>query len=293
MLSLHPTGEYFRASILQDCGNGTVDLQYSLSMLGAEYCKSKKQIMSLRRGNDVAAVWLKVSRIVGTDGLDELKSDICDFAGNLSHGALITWLESRGMGSLDEGPSLETPDGTNHYDSSIIDSANMTMRRTSLAPSGIGNVPSYRHIFLADLDPLHSGVVAAEHFKRRLERYRARKVAEGVEVFGSENPMRQNSTNYDTHEEKEVVNEKLNAAQHREVFKTVATSAFENRNDIEKDAFFSKEDEARLEHLEGLMVSMIQGERGRALALAEAEAKGAALNQKIESAFASKQAAPS
>ena len=60
MLSLHPTGEFFRASILRDREDGTVDLQYVQSILGTEEGKTKKEILSLHRGQEDAAVWLKV-----------------------------------------------------------------------------------------------------------------------------------------------------------------------------------------------------------------------------------------
>ena len=50
MLSLHPTGEFFRASILRDREDGTVDLQYVQSILGTEEGKTKKEILSLAPG---------------------------------------------------------------------------------------------------------------------------------------------------------------------------------------------------------------------------------------------------
>ena len=91
-----------RATVVRDRGNGTVDVQWTLGLLGSESAKSKKEVRSLRRGDEVGALWLRVSRALGRHGAADLlpaKADktlsqtrAVDSAGKMSHGGLMAWL---------------------------------------------------------------------------------------------------------------------------------------------------------------------------------------------------------
>lgn len=66
--------------------------------------------------------------MVRVNGLDELASAASDASGNCSHGGLLAWLESRGLGLLED------------HD---------------------------RHVLLADLDPNHTGKRKTTQTKNR------------------------------------------------------------------------------------------------------------------------------
>ncbi len=57
MLALH-SGEHFRATVTRDRGDGTVDVQFALAMLGSA-TKSKREVLSLQRARELDAVWLQ------------------------------------------------------------------------------------------------------------------------------------------------------------------------------------------------------------------------------------------
>jgi hypothetical protein len=121
VLALHQqTGDHFRATVLKDHGNGFVDVQFSLVLLGKCDMLSKKDVMSLERGSELDRIWYEVSHAVGEEGLIEVVQVASDAAGKISHGGLIAWLQSRGMGELEKKD---------------------------------------KHTLLADLDPLCKGIV--------------------------------------------------------------------------------------------------------------------------------------
>jgi len=271
LLSLHtPTGEYFRATVLKDHGDGTVALQYALlgGQLGSEHRKSKKEVRSLRRGEETEGVWLKVSRVVGVRGLDDLRARGVDSCGNTSHAGLVGWLESRGLGSLD------THD---------------------------------KHLLLADLDPDHKGVVSGNRFRTKLFRYRSKADALGINVLGMDHHQqrqeqeqqhdddggggnddddddddgaRKFNKKVDAHEQASSSSSKVQAGV-TEGSKAGNGSSTANSS-LPPPPSMGGQEEARLQQLESMMFSMAQRELELALALAESQAEGKALDTEIE-----------
>jgi hypothetical protein len=143
-MAMHATGDYFRATVAKDHGNGTCDVQFVLASLGRDPATPKKKIRSLAQEEELRALWLEVSRAVGRKGALELRSK-ADFAGMISHDALVKWLEvSRELEALSE------------HD---------------------------KYVLLADVDPLHAGSVAVTRFLEKLEHFRARAKILGLTIF--------------------------------------------------------------------------------------------------------------
>lgn len=143
VMAMHSTGDYFRATVVHDNIDGTCEVQFVLSTLGRDPALSKKKIRSLAQEEEVRNLWLEVSRAVGRRGAAELRSK-SDFGGNISHDALIAWLESRDMVSISE---------------------------------------HQKYVLLADIDQLHVGSVQAVRFLEKLEHFRARAKILGLTVF--------------------------------------------------------------------------------------------------------------
>ena len=143
VMAQHSTGDYFRATVVKDNGNGTCDVQFVLASLGRDAAKSKKVIRSLAQEEELRALWLEVSRAVGRRGAAELRTK-ADFAGLLSHEALVAWLEAREMDAFSEHDKF---------------------------------------VLLADVDPMHSGAVPVVRFLEKLEHFRARAKILGLTVY--------------------------------------------------------------------------------------------------------------
>jgi hypothetical protein len=143
IMAQHTTGDYFRATLIKDNLDGTCDAQFVLATLGRDSSLSKKKVRSLAQEEELRAIWVEVSRTVGRRGGSELRTK-ADFAGMLSHNALIAWLEEREMDSISE---------------------------------------HNKFVLLADIDPLHSGSIAVGRFLEKLEHFRARAKILGLTVF--------------------------------------------------------------------------------------------------------------
>jgi hypothetical protein len=143
VMAQHSTGDYFRATVVKDNLDGTCDVQFVLATLGRDAAKSKKRIRSLAQEDELRGIWVEVSKAVGRRGGAELRSK-ADFAGMLSHEALVTWLEERDMDTMSE---------------------------------------QVKYSLLADVDPLHAGAVAVGRFLEKLEHFRARSKIMGLTVF--------------------------------------------------------------------------------------------------------------
>lgn len=143
VMAMHSTGDYFRATVTQDNIDGTCEVQFVLSTLGRDPSLTKKKIRSLAQEEEVRTLWLEVSRAVGRRGGTELRSK-SDFGGNISHEALLAWLESRDMVTISE---------------------------------------HQKYVLLADVDHLHIGSVHAVRFLEKLEHFRARAKILGLTVF--------------------------------------------------------------------------------------------------------------
>jgi len=74
VMAQHPSGDYFRATVTKDNGDGAVDVQFVLASLGRDSAKSKKKVRSLAQEEELRALWLEVSRAVGRRGAVELRS---------------------------------------------------------------------------------------------------------------------------------------------------------------------------------------------------------------------------
>jgi len=144
VMAMHSSGDYFRATVVKDHGNGTCVVQFVLASLGRDAAAPKKKIRSLAQEEELRALWLEVSRAVGRKGALELRSK-ADFAGMISHDALVKWLEvSREVDPLSD------------HD---------------------------KYVLLADVDPLHTGSVAVTRFLEKLEHFRARAKILGLTIF--------------------------------------------------------------------------------------------------------------
>jgi len=144
VMAMHSSGDYFRATVVKDHGNGTCDVQFVLASLGRDPTAPKKKIRSLAQEEELRALWLEVSRAVGRKGALELRSK-ADFAGMISHDALVKWLEV-----------AREVDPLSDHD---------------------------KYVLLADVDPLHTGSVAVTRFLEKLEHFRARAKILGLTIF--------------------------------------------------------------------------------------------------------------
>ena len=144
IMAMHSeTTGYFRATIMKDNLDGTCEIQFSLPSLGRDAHKSKKVIRSLAQEEEIRALMLEVSRAVGRRGGADLRRQ-ADFAGNISHDALIAWLETREIEELSD------------HD---------------------------KHVLFAEVDPLHHGTVSASRFLEKLEHFRSRAKILGLNLF--------------------------------------------------------------------------------------------------------------
>jgi hypothetical protein len=143
VMAQHSSGDFFRATVTKDNLDGSCDVQFVLATLGRDAAKSKKKIRSLAQEDELRALWLDVSRTVGRRGAAELRTK-GDYAGSISHEALLLWLDARDMDEISE------------HDKFVI---------------------------LADIDPLHSGAISVARFVEKLEHFRARAKILGLAVF--------------------------------------------------------------------------------------------------------------
>ena len=74
VMAQHSSGDYFRATVTKDNGDGAVDVQFVLASLGRDSAKSKKKVRSLAQEEELRALWLEVSRAAGRRGAVELRS---------------------------------------------------------------------------------------------------------------------------------------------------------------------------------------------------------------------------
>jgi hypothetical protein len=270
------TGEWCRAEVVADHGDGTCRVQYAVSWLGAEPRKPKRELVSLRRGRDTLALWLRVSRALGRTASAQSAADA---GGHLSHAALLAWLSAAaGVGWLDA---------------------------------------TDRAVLLADLDRRHCGLVAAAHFDRVLARRRARLEASGVEVYGPPGPpggdargdagplrsslreegkgrARSGKGETGTSEDLKEEDEELDTEDEADQVEKGQGVAGTDADDDDAYAAFSSAsvmdgaavaeaaaNEARLEQLEVMMLSMAQREQSLALALAESTQQAAGLDAEV------------
>jgi hypothetical protein len=218
-----------------------------------------------------------VSHVVGIDGIEALQSNVSDAAGNMSHDGLIAWLESRGMGSLEalvaqhEGwHDLENRrHGMNRNHGGAASRFLSSSSKAALTD---------RHLLLDDLDPQHTGIITVGGFVSRLERFRARKVLEGVNVgLTAKEEVEQPppDDNYDT-----------------PYPRSKGRGEGGNQDQIWSDRtqvrYYANLDEGRIGRLEGLMQSMSRREQELTLALAEAESNAANVNESISRVYRSK-----
>ena len=287
------TGEWCRAEVVQDFGDGFCSVQYSRSWLGAEPRKPKTELTSLRRGQETLDLWLRVSRALHYNndnnksgnrrGSKKGRSDnsksadstsgllrAADAGGNVSHAGLLAWLSSSaGMGTLD---------------------------------------PTDQAMLLAEVDPTHTGIVAAEHFDRMLAKRRAKLEASGVDAYGPAGPLqeekasteRSNGKGYDDENDEADQLEKGEEFKQEKQSKRGKKSATKLPAEYDDDDDFvtnssastmlaaeggggldAAADEARLEQLEAMMLSMAQWEQSLALALAESTQEAAGLDAEM------------
>jgi len=260
VLAVHKeTGDRFRAVVLEDHGDGFVRVQFSLAILGADDRVSKKDIMTLKRATELERIWHEVSRSVGAEGMSEVLDVASDAAGKISHGGLMAWLHSKGMGTLD-----------------IAD----------------------KHILLADLDPLCHGVINVSRFKSKLAKFRAKTTALGISLedkFNRHSNRQDNNklssqasqAGIDSDEEEFEVSAKMG--------KKKKVSTLDNTSDnigeaeeVEEEHFElmpstgGDSEDVRMEQLEAMMLDMARREQELTKALIESQAKAASLNQEID-----------
>jgi hypothetical protein len=145
VMAMHAHEEgFFRATVSKDNFDGTCDIQFALAELGCDQSKPRNLLRILSDEEEVRTMWVEVSRAVGRHGAADLRQH-GDFAGKLSHDALMGWLE--------ETHNLHT----------LSDHT--------------------KHVLLAEVDPLHSGVISVSRFLDKLENFRERAKILGLGIF--------------------------------------------------------------------------------------------------------------
>lgn len=234
VMAMHTTGDYFRATVVKDNLDGTCEVQFVLATLGRDMKLSKKKVRSLAQEEEVRQLWLQVSRTVGRRGGTELRSKT-DFGGNISHEALMAWLESRDLGEISEHE---------------------------------------KYVFLADIDPLHTGVVHAVRFLEKLEHFRARAKLMNLTVFHRHDK--------ETLHEDEEEEEEEHAGQGVEM-SAGANKSLAGASDVPTSAVMSAASQSRMTDIEALIFAMAKRQQELALALSASEARTASLNAAVQS----------
>ena len=221
---------YFRATVSKDNLDGTCDIQFALASLGRDSSKSKTAIRSLAQEEEIRALWLEVSRTVGRRGSTELRRH-ADFAGMLSHDALVAWLETREMDPLSDHA---------------------------------------KHVVLAEVDPLHSGTVSVTRFLEKLEHFRARAKILGLNIFHRHDREILPDEAADASKESEKSDVKSSGIAGATA-SGVTIAAANAKDGAVKSGQVSVQSQARMMELEALIFAMAKRQQELALALSASE----------------------